>query len=122
MEPLSLEQLKGNAGPGEGIAGGDDFLAKINSIITGINTLFQNYQRLKGNVNAQSQVAPKGGNADIAPGQENVLKIVDQRLLHLVAQTFSNKALNIPLNELIHDYGDLSVVQAMEKAAKRGEK
>lgn len=123
---LTLDQLKGIV-PGEGeriaaAAGGDDILGKVNSIITGINAIFENVQRFQGNIKAQS---PGGPGADQGKGppadQGDILKVVDQRLLHLVAQTFANKALNIPIKALISDYGDLTIVEAMEKAAKEGE-
>ena len=123
MQPFTFEDLQGNT-PGEGkqiatSSGGEDFLGKINSIVTGVNRLFDSYiqlqERLKGQPGtAIGKVAPPADQGD-------VVKLVDQRLLSLVTQTFANKALNIPIKELISDYGELTMVEAMEKAATEGE-
>lgn len=121
---LSLDDLQEKPVQGESIIdGGGDFLAKLNSIITGINLLFENYQRVKTNISGQPGADQDQGKliAGAPAVQGDTLKIVDQRLLYLVTQTFANKALNMPLNRLIVEYGEMSIVQAMEKAEKEGE-
>jgi len=125
---LTLENLRGDEDPriagDAGVAGGEDFMGKLNSIITGINTLFENYDRMRKNVNA----LPKGqGNGKVMdnealPGVDSqaILKAVDQQLLQFITKMFSNQVFTMPLNELISEFGDLSIVQAMEKFAKEG--
>lgn len=124
MQPITFEELKGDT-PGEGESGpgtgGDDFLGKINNIVTGVNRLFDSYIQLQERLKGQPGTALGKVAAPAPADQGDVGKVVDQRLLSLVTQTFSNKALNIPLKVLISDHGDLSMVEAMEKMAKEGE-
>lgn len=125
--PLTFNQLQGipDEGAITGSSGDDDFLGKINNIITGINTLFVNYQQLRGNISAQSPGNPRGTqdgkpSTGMALLPDQVLKIVDQRLWQLVTKTFSNQVFNMPINQLIKEYGDQTIVQAMEGFAKEG--
>jgi len=123
---LTLENLRGEGDPsaGPGAAGGEDFMGKLNSIITGINTLFENYDRMRKNVNAlpKGQGNSKGMDNEALPGLDSqaILKAVDQQLLQFITKMFSNQVFTMPLNSLISEFGDLSIVQAMEKFAKEG--
>jgi hypothetical protein len=107
--------------------GGGDFLTKINNIITGINALFANYERLRGNVNTRGggpdhpRVEDSGPNRSSMINEKDVLKVVDQRLFQLVTTTFQNKFFNVKLSDLINDYGDQTVTQLMESFAKEGQ-
>lgn len=126
--PLTLNQLRGIPDEDESIAtpgGDDDFLGKINNIITGINTLFVNYQQLRGNISAQSQgehAADQDGKPLIgAPlDQAAILKAVDGKMLEVITKMFANQVFNMPINQLIGEYGDKTVVEAMEGFAKEG--
>lgn len=109
------------------IAGGGDFLTRINNIISGINILFDNYERLRGKVNTQRSgpdhpgVEDREANSASTINKNDVLKIVDQRLFQLVTTTFQNKFFNVKLSDLINDYGDQTVTQLMESFAKEGQ-
>lgn len=124
---LTLAQLQGGQVSEVDETGGGDFLTKLNNIITGINVLFANYERLRGNVNAQRGGPDHPGVEDPGPNkssiinEKDVLKVVDQRLFQLVTTTFQNKFFNIKLSDLINDYGDQTVTQLMESFAKEGQ-
>jgi len=120
-ELLTFENLRGEDDPriagGAGVAGGEDFLEKINSIITGINTLFTNYERLRQNVGTQHREKEPGSQGDNpGPGLDSqaILKAVDQKMLEVITKLFANQVFNIPINQLVADYGDKTVVEAME--------
>jgi len=129
---LTLEQLKEGkavAGAVEELAetGGDDFLGRINNIISGINTLFENYERLKGKINTRPRVLGKEGQdntgtRDLASepliNEDDVKKIVDQRLFQLITTTFGNKFFNIKLSDLAINYSDKTITELMEGFAK----
>jgi len=121
---LTLENLRGEGDPsaGPGAAGGEDFMGKLNSVITGINMLFENYERMRKNVNALPGGNNKVMDNKTLPGVDSqaILKAVDQQLLQFITKMFSNQVFTMPLNSLISEFGDLSIVQAMEKFAKEG--
>ena len=109
---------------GEFDAGGGDFLTKLTNIITGINMLFANYERLRGNINTRSGgpdhpgVEDSVSNSSLMINEKDVLKVVDQQLFQLVTATFQNKFFNIKLSDLAENYGDQTITQLMESFAK----
>ena len=109
---------------GELDTGGDDFLTKFNNVITGINALLINYERLRGNINIRSGGPDHPGVEDPVSNrlsminEKDVLKVVDQRLFQLVTTTFQNKFFNVKLSDLAENYGDQTITQLMESFAK----